>query len=183
MSKPDKISLQTASHILQKEASRSDAPSKAKKRIAADVALKQSRKRFQTVFRAAPIGIAIANPEGYFIEVNRAFTKMLGYRKSEMKSLTFVDITYPEDREETRKLSEAVRQGKINSYQTEKRYLKKDKNGLIVETPEAMFTRVARTIAQADVLFDPKADIKQTETQNNDTPNGSFRPRYFTINW
>jgi PAS domain S-box-containing protein len=94
MSKPDKISLQTASRILQKEVSRSDGPSKAKKRIAADVALKQSRKRFQTVFRAAPIGIAIANPEGYFIEVNRAFTKMLGYTEKELTTMGVKDI-YP----------------------------------------------------------------------------------------
>ena len=43
-----------------------------------------------------------------------------------MTGLTFVDITHPEDREETQKLSNAVRQGKINSYRTEKRYLKKD---------------------------------------------------------
>ena len=118
--------MQTAKQIQENTISRQESPSKPKKDLAANVALKQSQRRFQTVFKGAPIGIAIANPEGYFIEVNRAFTKMLGYRKAEMKGLTFVDITHPEDREETQKLSNAVRKGKINSYQTEKRYLKKD---------------------------------------------------------
>jgi len=126
MSKSDKTSLLTAAQISEKEISQQDLPPKVKKKPLADGALEQSQKRFQAVFKTAPIGIAIANPEGYFLEVNPVFRKMLGYRKAEMKGLTFVDITYPEDREETRKLSTAVLQGKINSYQTEKRYLKKD---------------------------------------------------------
>ena len=126
MSKSSKASLQTAKQILKDEIARQDSSSKPKKNPSANIALKKSQRRFKTVFKAAPIGIAMANPEGYFIEVNRAFTKMLGYRKAEMKELTFVDITHPEDREETQKLSNAVRQGKINSYRTEKRYLKKD---------------------------------------------------------
>ena len=45
----------------------------------------------------------------------------------------------------------------------EKRYLKKDENGKIIETPEALLTRVARTIALADTIFDTKAAVKQTE--------------------
>ncbi|MDL1959724.1 MAG: vitamin B12-dependent ribonucleotide reductase [Deltaproteobacteria bacterium] len=40
-----------------------------------------------------------------------------------------------------------------------RRYLKKDEQGRIVETPEEMFRRVARTIAQADLLYDENADV------------------------
>lgn len=40
-----------------------------------------------------------------------------------------------------------------------RRYLKKDEQGRIVETPEEMFRRVARTIAQADLLYYENADI------------------------
>jgi PAS domain S-box-containing protein len=88
--------------------------------------LQEIERRFQTVFEAAPIGIAIANPEGYFLEVNDAFVKMLGYSRQEVAKITFVDITYPDDRQETRRLSQAVRDGKINYYRSEKRYLKKN---------------------------------------------------------
>ncbi len=90
-----------------------------------ETALLQSEKRFRTVFNATPLGIAVANPEGYFLDVNKAFTKMLGYRKSEIKKMTFVDITHPNDRRKTQKLSNSVRKGKINSYKIEKRYLRK----------------------------------------------------------
>ena len=126
MNKSQKTSRQTATQILEGSSARQKPRLKSPKDRSANAALKQSQRRFQTIFKAAPIGIAIANPDGYFIEVNRAFTKMLGYRKAEMKELTFVDITHPEDRDETLKLSNAVRKGRINSYRTEKRYLKKD---------------------------------------------------------
>jgi ribonucleoside-diphosphate reductase alpha chain len=41
----------------------------------------------------------------------------------------------------------------------EKRYLKRDKDGKSLETPVAMFRRVATTIAAADKKFDKKAEI------------------------
>jgi len=45
----------------------------------------------------------------------------------------------------------------------EKRYLKKDSEGNVLETPEEMFARVAGSIAAADALLDPAADVKKTE--------------------
>ncbi len=44
-----------------------------------------------------------------------------------------------------------------------RRYLKKDEENHVAETPEDMFRRVARAIAQADALYDPKADIGAVE--------------------
>lgn len=41
----------------------------------------------------------------------------------------------------------------------EKRYLKRDLNGHLMETPEDMFRRVADTIAEAEKKFDANADI------------------------
>jgi len=46
-----------------------------------------------------------------------------------------------------------------------RRYLKKDEKGKPGETPEALFRRVARTIASADVQLDPKADLKKIEEE------------------
>ena len=46
-----------------------------------------------------------------------------------------------------------------------KRYLKKDKQGKVIETPEEMFRRVARTIASAELIYNPKADVRAIEEQ------------------
>lgn len=43
-----------------------------------------------------------------------------------------------------------------------KRYLRKDENGHVIETPEEMFHRVASHVAAADRLFDSKADVDKT---------------------
>ncbi len=47
----------------------------------------------------------------------------------------------------------------------EKRYLKKDAKGKVIETPEELFSRVARSIAAADAILDPAADIGKTEAK------------------
>ena len=43
----------------------------------------------------------------------------------------------------------------------ERRYLKRDKSGKILETPSEMFYRVADTIAAADKKFNKKADTRK----------------------
>ncbi|MDM8000732.1 MAG: vitamin B12-dependent ribonucleotide reductase [Dehalococcoidia bacterium] len=45
----------------------------------------------------------------------------------------------------------------------EKRYLKKDLNGKVIETPEQMFRRVAHCIASAELAYDPHADVRSWE--------------------
>ncbi len=47
----------------------------------------------------------------------------------------------------------------------ERRYLVKDKKGQPIESVEDMFRRVARHIATADSLYDPKADTKAREEE------------------
>jgi ribonucleoside-diphosphate reductase alpha chain len=45
----------------------------------------------------------------------------------------------------------------------ERRYLKKDNEGHVIEAPEDMFRRVAKNIAQADKLYDSNVSLKDTE--------------------
>jgi len=47
----------------------------------------------------------------------------------------------------------------------ERRYLKRDKQGRVIETPEEMLRRVAQTIASAELIYDPKADVKAREEE------------------
>jgi len=47
----------------------------------------------------------------------------------------------------------------------EKRYLKKDEHGNVVETPKELFRRVAHNVATADLIYDPEADIATLEEE------------------
>ncbi len=46
-----------------------------------------------------------------------------------------------------------------------KRYLLKDEDGQMVETPDQMFRRVARAVASADLIYDAQADIAGLEEE------------------
>ena len=47
----------------------------------------------------------------------------------------------------------------------QKRYLKKDKQGNVTETEEEMFHRVARAIAEAELQYQPKSNVKAIEDE------------------
>ncbi len=64
----------------------------------------------------------------------------------------------------------------------QKRYLKKDEYGHIIETPEDMFRRVASTISKAERIYDPRADVKRVETEFLETmSNLEFLPNSPTL--
>lgn len=77
-------------------------------------------------FKYAPIGMAIVSPEGSFVRVNKSLIAMLGYKKEELLSLNFRDITHPDDLENDLAHLEKLVSREINSYKIEKRYIKKD---------------------------------------------------------
>ena len=45
----------------------------------------------------------------------------------------------------------------------ERRYLTKDGEGRVIETPQELFRRVARHIASAELTYNPKADVSLYE--------------------
>lgn len=47
----------------------------------------------------------------------------------------------------------------------DKRYLKKDRDGNVIETPEEMFHRVAKNIASAEFIYNPKAVVSSVEKE------------------
>jgi ribonucleoside-diphosphate reductase alpha chain len=64
----------------------------------------------------------------------------------------------------------------------ERRYLKKDEQGRVIETPEEMFQRVANNVAQADLHYDGHADIRETEQEFfHDLSNLEFLPNSPTL--
>jgi ribonucleoside-diphosphate reductase alpha chain len=65
----------------------------------------------------------------------------------------------------------------------EKRYLRKDINGRVIETPEEMFRRVARNISNAELLYNPDEDNRKKweETYYSLMTNLEFLPNSPTL--
>ena len=92
--------------------------------------LRQREEQLRLTLENAPIGIVTAGLDGRLLSVNPAFCKILGYTAGELSHLSIEDITHPDDREETRNRFQAMVQGDMESYDLEKRYIRRD--GVII---------------------------------------------------
>ena len=79
-----------------------------------------------TMLRYAPMGFAEVAADGRFERCNRALERLLGYTCDELRGRMFDDLTYPDDRAACRKLFAQVRDGQRESFELEKRFIRKD---------------------------------------------------------
>jgi len=86
----------------------------------------EKEKRFQTLFNQSAVGIAIAEPDGEFIKVNKRFAEILGYEPEELENVNYRDITHPEDLETDENLNKEMIMGQRDTFEFEKRYLHKN---------------------------------------------------------
>ncbi|HEY9608218.1 PAS domain S-box protein [Allocoleopsis sp.] len=94
----------------------------------AEEALRESEQQFRQIFQEAPIGISVADFQTHrFLKANPAWCQLLGYSASELLSLTFDEISHPDDLPEDLHKVKQIEQGKIDSFRMEKRY--RQKNG------------------------------------------------------
>jgi len=84
-------------------------------------------------FENAPIGMCIVNKGRAIISANPALAAMLGYSRAELESLSIVDITHPDDREATENLARGLWEGSEDSYNIEKRYLRKNGSPVVCQ--------------------------------------------------
>ena len=89
-------------------------------------ALRDSEARFRTIFEATTMGIALVNQDGLIIEGNPALQRMLGYSLKELVNQAFTVCLMPDDVSRCKVLFRELVQGKRESYQVERKYLRKD---------------------------------------------------------
>ena len=85
-----------------------------------------SEKKYRTIFERAPLGIATVNRDGMFVDFNQRYADILGYPMDEFHRLHYSQYTYPDDISKTDELFKALREGEIDHYSYEKRYIRKD---------------------------------------------------------
>src|SRR5215467_821859 len=87
---------------------------------------RNSEARFRATFDNAAVGIAHVAPGGRWLRVNGPLCRILGYSVDELLTKSFQDVTYPDDLAADLARVQLVREGKIDSYDAEARYLRKD---------------------------------------------------------
>lgn len=103
-------------------------------------ALAYKEKQLSRTFETALIGMAIIDLEGNWIDVNKSLCNTLGYSKEEIKKLSFMDVTHPDDLRQDYKAMMGMVSGKIDHFETEKRYINKE--GATIWTQ--LFTSIVR---------------------------------------
>ncbi len=89
-------------------------------------ALQESEKQFQGYFDSALVGLAITSLEKGWIYANTSICKMLGYSLEELKKISWVELTYPDDLAADVDQFEQLLAGKIDGYTMDKRLIRKD---------------------------------------------------------
>ena len=96
-------------------------------RMRAQELLRDSEERFRLAFENGPVGMVIGGLDYKFRKANKAFCEMIGYSEEELKQLTFLDITHPDDVEESERRARELFAGEAaRGYSLEKRYVKKN---------------------------------------------------------
>jgi PAS domain S-box-containing protein len=85
-----------------------------------------ARGLFELAMDHAAIGMAIVGVDGRFITVNRALSRILGHPPDALTSMTFQELTHPDDLAIDLELVRALADGEIDHYHLEKRYLRAD---------------------------------------------------------
>jgi two-component system, cell cycle sensor histidine kinase and response regulator CckA len=88
--------------------------------------LEREEARFQQIFEDASVGMAMANSEGRFVQVNRAFCQILGYTPTELQRMHHWEVTYPEDAAGYETLLQSAIANGERSVQLETRYRRKN---------------------------------------------------------
>jgi diguanylate cyclase (GGDEF)-like protein/PAS domain S-box-containing protein len=87
---------------------------------------RESETRFRTLFEQAQAGMAFAGLDGHISTVNPAFCQLLGYSDTELRRLSLLDITYPEDVDALQDALRRMLGGEDEGTRTESRYTRKD---------------------------------------------------------
>jgi PAS domain S-box-containing protein len=101
-------------------------------------ALRVSEERFRKIFEEGPLGMALADREGRFVKVNEMLCRMLGCSAEELTSLTFADITHPDDKDRGLEDSLKLTRGEVPCCRTQKRYIRKGGDNLWVQLTISM---------------------------------------------
>jgi PAS domain S-box-containing protein len=92
----------------------------------AEEALRRSEQRFKSTFDNAAVGIAHVAMDGRFIRFNNRFCEIVGHPRSELAGLTGRDITQDDDWRAEQSYVQALRDGRVDHYSMEKRYVRDD---------------------------------------------------------
>lgn len=88
--------------------------------------LRDVEERARLVIEQAPLGMAVVDTAGRFLSVNRALCQLTGWTEPELLSMSFQDVTHPDDLAGDLEMASALLSGRRDRYAVDERYRKAD---------------------------------------------------------
>ena len=126
---------------------------------------KQSDNNFRAIFERSPIGIGIAGSNQRYRKVNPALCRMLGYSEEELLTMSFVDITHPDDVKLNLWNIEGLAAHEADHFSMEKRYVRKDGEIVWVSLNVVAVRATSGTEGHTVGLAEDITERKQAEAQ------------------
>lgn len=137
----------------------------------AEAALAERESIFRGAFDHAPVGMALADPDGRIIDANPFFCAMLGIPRERFAGLSYADITAEEDVEPNRQRLTLLQQGELDRFTLAKRYRRPDGSEfpgrLSVSAVRDDAGRLVRIISQVEDLSE-QATAERDRTHSED---------------
>lgn len=92
----------------------------------AELALQESERNFRLFFEAGLVGMAIHGVDQRWTGFNDRLCQMLGYGADELRRLSWVELTHPDDRAASQAVFERLVAGELDSATLDRRLLRKD---------------------------------------------------------
>jgi PAS domain S-box-containing protein len=123
---------------------------------------------FRAIFNQAPVGIAqIDTMTGKFITVNDEYGKIVGYSTEELLNTDFQSITHSSDLELDIKMMSDLKNGLVNDFHIEKRYINKSGNIVWVNLFVATLWKKQNIIINHIAIVEDITEKKKAEEELN----------------
>ncbi|MFD2515946.1 PAS domain S-box protein [Pontibacter locisalis] len=140
---------------------------------------------FESLFKNAGVGIAVVDGDGVPIKVNTKLCDLLGYSEEELLVMPFKDFTHPEDMEKDLGLFSELLSGVIDSYEMEKRYVRKDGRvfwGMLTVSMAGQADGTATVMGMVqDIDSKKKAEGELLESQMLLKQHNAYKDKIFSV--
>jgi PAS domain S-box-containing protein len=116
----------------------------------------ESEEQLKTFFKLDLVGLTITSPEKGWVLINDCLCKMLEYSEQELREMTWVQLTHPEDLAADNAQFGRLLANEINGYSLEKRFI--SRSGKVIPT-ELVVRCVRKTNGKLDYVTAMVQDI------------------------